>query len=177
MLCAQPRGCCWRTQEDVEYDLGLEKQAISKWFKKAGGVGATLEGKKCFVDGKKQLAAAGVYRHLGSSRPTRVWWLAFTGNVGKVPIFEDRGEGNSFRLKDEVAGGESGTETPAAVAEDQDTSGAAATAEDGEASTADPEGKNATTRRRCVLLLLLFTIFLGYLFVVLPRQCRRLTLL
>ena len=39
-----------------------------------------------------------------SSRPTRVWWLAFTGNVGKAPIFEDRGEGNSFRLKNEVGG-------------------------------------------------------------------------
>ena len=98
------------------------------------------EGKKCYVDGKKQLAAAGVYRHPGSSHPTRVWWLAFTGNVGKAPIFEDRGEGNSFRLTDEVAWGESGTETPAAVADDEDASGAAATAEGGEASGADPKG-------------------------------------
>jgi len=179
ILCAQPRESCWRTQEDVELDLGLEKQAISKWFKKAGGMGATLEGKKCYVDGKKQLAAAGVYRHPGSSRPTRVWWLALTGNVGEAPIFEDRGEGNSFRLKAEVAGGISGTETPAAVAEDEDTVGAAATAEDGEASAADPEWKNETTRRRCVLLLLivLCTFFLRYLCGFLPRQCRRLTLL
>jgi len=169
MLCAQPRGYCWRTQEDVECDLGLEKQAISNWFQKAGGVGQTLEGKKCYADGKKQLAAAGVYRHPGVCCPTRVWWLAFTGNVGKVPIFDDRGERNSFRLEDEAAGEESSTETPAAVAEDDDASGAAATAEDGEPSAAYPDGNNATTRRRCVLLLLLSHFRCCCLFATVPK--------
>ena len=170
MLCAQPRGCCWRTQEDVEYDLGLEKQAISKWFKNAGGVGVSLEGKKCFVDGKKQLATAGVYRHPGVCCPARVWWLAFTGNVGKVPIFDDRGERNSFRLEDEVPGEESGTETPAAVvAEDYDASGAAATAEDGEPSAADPDGKDAPAAYLCCSQFIYFVVY--------PRQYRRLTLL
>lgn len=53
-----------------------------------------------------QLLAAGVYRVLGSSFPTKEWWLAFTGTGGTTPRFVERGEYNSFIRQEDCPGEE-----------------------------------------------------------------------
>ncbi|CAN0358338.1 unnamed protein product, partial [Laminaria digitata] len=53
-----------------------------------------------------QLAAAGVYRVLGSKHPTNVWWLAFTGKGGAEPRFHTRELNKSFILEKDGAGEE-----------------------------------------------------------------------
>lgn len=89
LLCTQPKHSYWRKQEEVEMDLGLEKNAISVFFMGLGGGGARRRRK--VLD---QLETAGVFRWLGTNSPRRVWWLAFRGKDATPPRFEDRGEDN-----------------------------------------------------------------------------------
>lgn len=112
MLCAKPARSNWCKQEEVERDLGLERQGISNFF---AALRIGPDGKTKYKEVYSQLTAAGVYRFLGSKFPTRVWWLAFTGKGGTEPIFAERGDDNSFIREGDGAGEVPGAEPRTAV--------------------------------------------------------------
>ena len=100
MLSAQPRTSHWRKQEEVERELGLEDQAVSTYLRNLCGGTHT---NRRYLKTVKELAAAGVYRVLGSKRPRRVWWLAFTGKGGVEPRFNAREEVHAFTAEEDTS--------------------------------------------------------------------------
>ena len=87
--------------------MGLEKGALSYFFQ---SLGRGLYGKKTWAEATKSLKISGVFRQLGSKRPTRVWWLAFTGEGGTEPRFSERGDDHSFIVEEDGAADEIGME-------------------------------------------------------------------
>ena len=114
LLCTQPRRSCWCKQEDFESDMGLEAKALNFFY---DTLCRGSHGKKKWARVAKNLKRACVFRHQGSTKPTRVWWLAFTGEGGEEPRFSERGEDNSFIVDEDGAVEEVGSEAGTCVAE------------------------------------------------------------
>ena len=103
MLIAQPFRSHWCKQKDVERELGLADLAVSTYF---SSLTRGRHGEKRYKNVIAELAAAGVFRVLGSQNPRRVWWLAFAGKGGALPRFNAREDVHSFTAEEDGAGEE-----------------------------------------------------------------------
>ena len=101
MLIAQPRRSHLGKQKDVERELGLADLAHSTYF---SSLTRGRHSEKRYKNASTELAAAGVYRVLGSETPRRVWWLAFSGKWGSLPRFNARECFHSFTAEEDGAG-------------------------------------------------------------------------
>ena len=106
VLTSQQRATGWRRQVEVEKSLGLEKGAISSYFR---NLGRAHKSKSTFA-ARRQLRVAGVYRvqglRLGIPRPPKNWWIAFAGKSNPRPVLHLSRESHPFAT--EGAPGEQG---------------------------------------------------------------------
>ena len=96
VLTSQQRATGWRRQVEVEKSLGLEKGAISSYFRM---LGRAHKSKSAFA-ARRQLRVAGVYRvkglRLGTPRSPKNWWIAFAGKGNPRPVLHLSREINPF---------------------------------------------------------------------------------
>ena len=106
VLTSQQRATGWRRQVEVEKSLGLEKGAISSYFR---NLGRAHKSKSTFA-ARRQLRVAGVYRvqglRLGIPRPPKNSWIAFAGKSNPRPVLHLSRESHPFAT--EGAPGEQG---------------------------------------------------------------------
>lgn len=96
ILCVQPRRSRECKQEVFKCELGLKQREVISFFQVVG-----RGSRKMKITVLAQLLTAGVDRVLGSSFPTKGWWLAFIGTGGTTSKFVERGEYNSFTRQED----------------------------------------------------------------------------
>ena len=108
VLTSHQRATGWRRQVEVEKSLGLEKGAISSYFRM---LGRAHKSKSKFA-ARRKLRAAGVYRvqglRLGTPRPPKNWRIAFAGKGNPRPVLHLSRESHPF-APDGAPGGQGGS--------------------------------------------------------------------